>query len=58
MGARKKINRAYFNGCARVAGVIGAVSGSWVVFGVAMAAALTLAIYSGDIRLSPRNRRR
>jgi len=57
MGARKKINRAYFNGCTLVAGVIGALSGSWVVFGVALAAAVTLGMYSGDIRLSPRNRR-
>jgi hypothetical protein len=56
MGARKKLNRAAVNACALVAGIIGAASGSWVVFGIALAVAVGLSAYSGDIRLKPRRR--
>lgn len=55
MNARQKLNRAALNGCLLVAGIIGALAGSWLVFGVALAVAAVLAFHAGDIR-GPRKR--
>lgn len=56
MGARQKLNSAALNGCLLVAGMIGAISGSWLVFGIALAAAMALSLGSGEIRTRPRRR--
>ena len=50
MNARMKLNRAALNGCLLVAGVAGYLAGSWWVFGLALAAAIVLGVYGGDIR--------
>jgi hypothetical protein len=57
MGARTKLNRAFFNGCAIVTGLIGMCSQSWLVFFIALVIALLLAIAAGDIRLTPKDHR-
>ena len=50
MNARQKLNRAAANGCLLAAGVLGYLSGSWLVFAASLAVALALAWYAGDIR--------
>jgi hypothetical protein len=57
MGARQKLNQAVMNGCLIVAGVVGALCRSWLVFGVATAVVIGLAVHGGDIRLRGRRRR-
>lgn len=51
MGARQKINRAAINGCLLAAGVLGYLSGSWLVFIASLAVTLALAWHAGDIRM-------
>jgi hypothetical protein len=53
MGARQKLNMAFVNGCALVAAVAGYGCGSWIVFALAMAVVVVLALQTGDIRLKP-----
>ena len=50
MNARQKLNRAAVNGCLLAAGVLGYLSGSWLVFAGSLAVALALAWHAGDIR--------
>ena len=50
MNARKKLNRAAVNGCLLLAGVFGFLSGSWLVFGLALAVVIALSVYAGDMR--------
>ncbi len=50
MGARQKLNVAYFNGCLILAAVIGAFTGSGLVFLVALVALVFGGYVSGDIR--------
>jgi 1,4-dihydroxy-2-naphthoate octaprenyltransferase len=50
MSARHKLNRAFVNGSLLLAGVAGALTGSWLVFGLALAALVTANLYTGDIR--------
>ncbi len=50
MGARNKINAAQLTGSAVIAGVVGGVAGSWVVFGVALGILLAAGFVGGDIR--------
>ena len=50
VNARQKLNRATINGCLLAAGVLGYVSGSWLVFVASLAAALALNWHAGDIR--------
>jgi hypothetical protein len=50
MGARKKLNAAYANGAFLLAGAIGAVTGSWAVFGAALAGLLITSVLIGNIR--------
>lgn len=57
MGARQKLNRAAINGCLIIAGLFGAACGSWLVFSVALALAIVLALSDGDIRPKARRRR-
>jgi hypothetical protein len=56
MGARQKLNAAFFNGCLLVAAVAGALTASWPVFLGALALAVVLGFHSGEIRLRPPSR--
>jgi hypothetical protein len=56
MPARQKLNAAALNGAAAVAALIGAVTGSWRIFGVAAAVLVVGAFVSGDLRPTPRRR--
>jgi hypothetical protein len=57
VGARSKLNGAYLNGALLIAGTAGILSGSWSIFGIALAGLLASSIISGSIRL-PSSRRR
>jgi hypothetical protein len=50
LSARHKLNQAYVTGCVLLAGVAGFLSGSWLVFGIALAVLLAANLHSGDIR--------
>ena len=50
MSAKHKLNSAYFLGIIVIAGVIGALTGSWVALVLTAAALLVAAVLAGDIR--------
>jgi len=50
MGARQKLNSAYFVGSLLFAGLAGAATQSWFVFVLAVAVLVALNIYLGEIR--------
>jgi hypothetical protein len=50
MGARQKLNAASTTGAIVVGGVVGALTGSWLVFFIATGVLLGAALCSGDIR--------
>ncbi len=50
MGARRKLNSAYFNGCLVVAGLLGWLTESWTAFLVALVVLVGTAWNCGDIR--------
>jgi hypothetical protein len=50
MGARRKLNSAFFNGSLLIAVFIGILAGSWLVFGVALVVMLAINLHSGEIR--------
>ena len=50
MGARQKLNEAHVNGALIAAGVLGLMTGSWVIFIIAGAALIGAATSNGDIR--------
>ena len=52
MGARQKLNRAFFNGSLLLAGIVGVFTQSWLVFGLTLAALLALNLWMGEIRPS------
>lgn len=54
MGARQKLNQAYFNGAIIVALVFGLVSQSWTVFLLTLVISAAMSLYAGEIR--PRRR--
>jgi len=54
MGARGKLNEAFLLGSALLAGVVGTLVESWLVFFVALGVLLGLNLYVGDIRLKRR----
>jgi hypothetical protein len=56
MGARHKLNSAAVNGALIIGGLVGAISGSWLVFGVCAAVLVATSIYNGNIRGRRRNR--
>jgi hypothetical protein len=56
MGARQKLNRAFFNGSLLLAGAAGALTGSWLIFGLALTALVGANLYTGEIR-PPRPKR-
>ncbi|TWT59627.1 hypothetical protein [Rubinisphaera italica] len=52
MSARHKLNAAYLHGSLVIAGIIGAASQSYLVFGITFAVLLIGNIQCGDIRLN------
>jgi NAD/NADP transhydrogenase alpha subunit len=50
MEARQKLNSIYLCSCVIIAGVIGAMFGSWTVFLIAVAVLLGAAVLDGAIR--------
>ena len=56
MGARQKLNAAYFNGCLIVAGLVGLVGQSWTLFWLALVVAVAACVHSGGIRHRPEAR--
>jgi hypothetical protein len=50
MGAKRKLNSASFLGALVVAGLIGSVSASWLVFFIALVGLLVAGFISRDIR--------
>ena len=57
MGARHKLNAAYFYGCILVAAALGLAAQSWTLFLVALAVSLGLGVHAGDIRPGPAGRK-
>lgn len=57
MGARQKLNRLAFLGCAVVAAVVGAIAQSWWVFGAVLVLTAGAAVADRDIRLGLARRR-
>lgn len=57
MGARKKLNQAYFNGALVCGGVVGLLSESWLGFTLAFLGCLAYSYYGGEIRTDRRRRR-
>ena len=56
MGARQQLNRAFFNGSLLLAAAAGALTGSWLVFGLALAVLVAGNLYAGEIRPTRRKR--
>ncbi len=56
MSARHKLNSAAVHGALVVGGSVGALTQSWLVFGLCVAILVATAVHSGDIR-SPARRR-
>jgi hypothetical protein len=50
MGAKAKLNAAYFHGAIFVAGLIGWIAGSWMAFLIALGVLLTASFVVGEIR--------
>ena len=58
MGARHKLNQAYFNGSLLFAGAVGLATGSFGIFIVVLGAMIMFNLHAGDIRPNKRGRRR
>jgi hypothetical protein len=56
VGARQKLNSAAIMGSLLLAGFLGVVTNSWIVFIIAAVIMLGLSLHSGDIRPSKRGR--
>ena len=50
MSARHKLNSAAINGALVVGGIVGALTQSWVVFGLCAAILVVSAVHNGSIR--------
>jgi type IV secretory pathway TrbD component len=50
MGARRKLNQAYFNGSLIIAAVLGLITQSWVIFSLVLIGMLGLNVASRNIR--------
>jgi hypothetical protein len=57
MGARTRLNQIYIFGCIGIAALIGALSGSWAIFLIAVAITVAACVHAGDIRPRPGSRR-
>jgi hypothetical protein len=53
VGARQKLNAAYFNGCLIVSGLVGLVGQSWTLFWLTLIVSFGLCCHSGEIRHRP-----
>jgi hypothetical protein len=56
MGARQKLNQAFFNGSLLFAIVAGAITQSWAVFAITGLVSLCVNLHSGGIRPGRRGR--
>lgn len=54
MGARQKLNEAYFMWQLAIAGFIGLATGSFTVFVAVLGALVAMSIHSGGIRMNSR----
>lgn len=54
MGARQKLNEAYFIGELFIAGIIGMATGSFTVFVAVLGALVAMSMHSGGIRVKGR----
>ena len=54
MGARQKLNSVHFAGAIGAAGIVGLITGSWIVAAVVGTLAVGMALGAGDIRLKGR----
>ena len=54
MGARQKLNSHHIAGAVGVAGILGLITGSWLVAAVVGALAIGMAVHDGDIRFKGR----
>lgn len=54
MGARHKLNAAYFNGALLLAGIAGLVMNSWPAFFLVLAVGVITNLHAGGIRPSPK----
>jgi hypothetical protein len=50
MNARTKLNAAYMAGSVAVAGVLGAVTNSWWIFGLVLIVSIGINLSRGEIR--------
>jgi hypothetical protein len=57
MGARNKLNQFYVYSCVGSATLVGLLTGSWAIFGVALALALAGSMHFGVIRVRPDQKR-
>ena len=53
MGARQKLNAAYFHGCMIVAALVGLIGQSWTLFWLALVVSFAFCCHSGEIRHRP-----
>ena len=49
--AKQKLNGSYFHGALIIAGLLGAISGSWTVFLIATGVLVATSMHDGSIRL-------
>ena len=56
MGAHTSLNSIYLTGALAVAGLLGGVTGSWIVFAICLIVLILVNLHAGRIR--PRTRRR
>jgi hypothetical protein len=49
--ARHKLNSSYVHGALIIAGVLGAISGSWTIFLIAAGVLVATSVHDGSIRL-------
>ena len=49
--AKQKLNGSYVHGALIIAGVLGAISGSWTIFLIAAGVLVATSIHDGSIRL-------
>jgi hypothetical protein len=56
MGARQKLNFAYFNGALLIAAIAGLALNSWPLFILSLAVGVLGGFHRGEIRATPRKR--
>jgi hypothetical protein len=56
VGAREKLNGVHLLGAIAIAGILGALAESWLVFFIAAAVLVAVEIHAGNVRLEKRRR--